>query len=69
MDQRIPTHGATHTSIITNNNNEINTGIAFPMQGTSTTTSIDSGLTTQSDTTTTPHNHAMPPDNGAYESS
>ena len=69
MDQRIPTRGATHTSIITNNNNEISTGIAFPTRGISTATSIDSRLTTQSDTTTTPRNHATPADNGAYESS
>ena len=39
------------------------------MQGTSTVTSVDSGLTTQSDTTTTPRNHATPADNGVYESS
>ena len=69
MDQRIPTCGAPHTSIITSNNNEINTGIAFPTCGTSTATSINSGLTTQSDITTTSHNHATPTDNGAYRSS
>ena len=69
MDQRIPTHGAPHTSIITNNNNKINTGIAFPTRGTSTTTSINSRLTTQSDTTNTPHDHTTPTDNGAYQSS
>ena len=69
MDQRIPTHGAPHTSIITNSNNKINTGIAFPAHGTSTATSINSRLTTQSDTTTTSHNHATPTDNGAYQSS
>ena len=65
MDQRNPTRGATHTSIVTNNNNEINTGIAFPTRGTSTTTSINSGLTTHSDITTT----STPTDNGAYRSS
>ena len=69
MDQRIPTRGAPHTSIITNNNNEINTGIAFPTHGTSTTTSFNSGLTTQSNTTNTSHGHATPTDNGAYKSS
>ena len=58
MDQRIPTRGASHISIITNNNNEINTGIAFPTRGTSTTTSINSGLISQSDTTATSHDHA-----------
>ena len=52
MDQWVPTRGATHTSIVANNNNEINTGIAFPARGTSTTTSINSGLTTHSDMTT-----------------
>ena len=69
MDQRIPARGAPHTSIITNNNNEISTGIAFSTRGTSTTTSINSGLTTQSDTTNTSHDHATPTDNGAYQSS
>ena len=69
MNQQIPTRGTQHTSIITNNNNKINTGIAFPTRGTSTATSINSGLTTQSDTTTTSHNHATPTDNGAYQSS
>ena len=39
------------------------------MQGTSTVTSVDSRLTTQSETTTTPRIHATPADNGAYESS
>ena len=70
MDQQIPTHGVPHTSIITNNN-EINTGIAFPTCGTSTTTSINSGLTTQSDTTTckTPYDQTTPADNGEYHSS
>ena len=66
MDQRIPTCGATDTSVVTNNNNEINTGIAFPTRGTSTTTSINSGLTTHSDITTTSHNQTTPTDNGAY---
>ena len=71
MDQQIPTHGIPHTSIITSNNNEINTGIAFPTRGTSTTTSINSGVTTQSDTTTskTPYDHTTPADNGEYHSS
>ena len=68
MDQRVPTHGATHTSNVTNNNNEINTGIAFPTRGTSTTTSINSGSTTHSDITTTSHNQATSTDNGAYRS-
>ena len=68
MDQRIPTCGVPHTSIITNNNN-INTGIAFPTHSTSTTTSINSGLTTQSDVTTckTSHDQTTPPDNGEYQ--
>ena len=66
MDQRIPTRGATHTSVVTNNNNEINTGIAFQTRGTSTTTSINSSLTTHSDITTTLHNQTTPTDNGAY---
>ena len=66
MDQRVPTHGATHTSIVTNNKNEINTGIAFPTHGTSTTTSINSGSTTHSDITATLHNQTTSTDNGAY---
>ena len=65
MDQRIPTRGATHTSVVTNNNNEINTGIAFPTRDTSTTTSINRGLTTHSNITAT----STPTDNGAYQSS
>ena len=67
MDQRIPNRGVPHTAIITNNN-DINTGIAFPTQSTSTTTSSNSGLTTQSDVTTckTSHNGTTPPDNGEY---
>ena len=69
MDQRVPTCGATHTAIVANNNNEINTGIAFPTRGTSTTTSINSGLTTHSDMTTTLHNQTTSTDNGAYRSS
>ena len=69
MDQRVPTRGATHTSTVTNNNNEINTGIAFPTRGTSTTTSINSGSTTHSDITTTLHNQSTSTDNGAYRSS
>ena len=69
MDQRVPTRGATHTSIVTNNNNEINTGIAFPTHGTSTTTSINSGSTTHSDITTTLHNQTTSTDNSAYRSS
>ena len=69
MDQRVPTHGATHTAVVANNNNEINTGIAFPTHGTSTTTSINSGLTTHSDRTTTSHNQTTSTDNGAYRSS
>ena len=69
MDQQIPTCGDTHTSVVTNNNNEINTGIAFPTRGTSTTTSINSGLTTHSDITLTLHNQTTPTDNGAYQSS
>ena len=70
MDQQIPTRRVPHTSIITNNN-EINTGIAFPTRGTSTTTSINSGLTTQSDTITckTPYDQTTPADNGEYHSS
>ena len=69
MDQRIPTRGAPHTSVITSNKNEINTGIVFPTRGTSTATSINSGLTTHSDITTTSHNQTTPTDNGAYRSS
>ena len=69
MDQWVPTHGATHTSIVTNNNNKINTGIAFPTRGTSTTTSINSGSTTHSDITMTLHNKTTSTDNGAYRSS
>ena len=69
MDQRVPTRGATHTAVVANNNNEINTGIAFPTHGTSTTTSINSGLTTHSDMTTTSHNQTTSTDNGAYRSS
>ena len=69
MDQRVPTCGATHTSIVTNNNNKINTGIAFPTCGTNTTTSINSGSTTHSDITTTSHNQTTSTDNGAYRSS
>ena len=67
MDQRIPNCGVPHTSIITNNN-DINTGIAFPTHSTSTTTSINSGLTTQSDVTTwkSSHDHMTPSDNGEY---
>ena len=67
MDQQIPNHGVPHTSKITNNN-DINTGVAFPTQSTSTTTSINSGLTTQSDVTTckTSHDYTTPPDNGEY---
>ena len=67
MDQRIPNRGAPHTSIITNNN-DINTGIAFPTRSTSTTKSMNSGLTTQSDVTTcnTSHDYMPPPDNGEY---
>ena len=67
MDQRIPSRGVPHTSIITNNN-DINTGIAFPTHSTSTTTSINSWLMTQSDVTTckTSHDHTTPPDNGEY---
>ena len=67
MDQRIPNHGVPHTSIITNNN-DINTGVAFPTQSTSATTSINSGLMTQSDVTTckTTHDYTTPPDNGEY---
>ena len=66
MDQQVPTPGATHTSTVTNNNNEINTGIAFPARGTSTSTSINSGSTTHSDITTTSHNQTTSTDNGAY---
>ena len=69
MDQRVPTRGATHTLTVTNNNNEINTGIAFPTHGTSTTTSINSRSTTHSDITTTSHNQSTSTDNGAYRSS
>ena len=69
MDQRVPTREATHTSIVTNNNNEINTRIAFPTCGTSATTSINSGSTTHSDITTTSHNQMTSTDNGAYRSS
>ena len=69
MDQQVPTRGVTHTSTVTSNNNEINTGIAFPTRGTSTTTSINSGSTTHSDITTTSHNQSTSTDNGAYRSS
>ena len=69
MDQWVPTCGATHTSTVTNNNNEINTGIAFPTRGTSTTASINSRSTTHSDITTTSHNQLTSTDNGAYRSS
>ena len=69
MDQRVPTRGATYTSNVTNSNNEINTGIAFPTRGTNTTTSINSGSTTHSDITTTSHNQTTSTDNGAYRSS
>ena len=69
MDQRVPTCGPTHTSIVTNNNNEINTRIAFPTRGTSATTSINSGSTTHSDITMTLHNQMTSTDNGAYQSS
>ena len=67
MDQRIHNHGIPHTSIITNNN-DISTGIAFPTCSTSTTTSINSRLTTPSDVTTckTSQDHTTPPDNGEY---
>ena len=68
MDQRVPSRGATYTSNVTNNNNEINTGIAFPTRGTSTTTSVNSELTTHSDITTTSHNQTTSTDNGVYRS-
>ena len=66
MDQRVPTRGATHTAVVANTNKEINNGIAFPTRGTSTTTSINTGLTTHSDMTTTLHNQTTSTDNGAY---
>ena len=66
MDQRVPTRGAAHASVIANNSSEINTGIAFPTRGTSTTTSINSGSTTNSDITTTSHSQATATDDGAY---
>ena len=69
MDQRVPTCGAAHASVVANSSNEINTGIAFPTHGTSTTTSINSGSTTNSDITTTSHSQATSTDNGAYRSS
>ena len=68
MDQRVPTCGATYTSNVTNNNNKINTGIAFPTRGTSTTTSVNSGSTTHSDITMTSHIQTTSTDNGAYRS-
>ena len=68
MDQRVPTRGATYASNVTNNSNEINTGIAFPTRWTSTTTSVNSGSTTHSDITTTLHNQSTSTDNGAYRS-
>ena len=69
MDQRVPTRGAAHASVVANNSSEINTGIAFPTRGTSTTTSINSGSTTNSDITTTSHSQATTTDNGAYQTS
>ena len=69
MDQRVPTRGAAHASVVANNSSEINTGIAFPTRGTSTTTSINSGSTTNSDITTTSHSQATATDNGAYRTS
>ena len=69
MDQRVPTRGAAHSSVVANSSNEINTGIAFPTHGTSTTTSINSGSTTNSYITTTSHSQATSTDNGAYRSS
>ena len=69
MDQRVPTRGAAHALVVANSNNEINTGIAFPTRGASTTTSINSGSTTNSDITTTSHSQATATDNGAYRSS
>ena len=67
MDQRVPNRGTPHTSIMTNNN-DINTGIAYSTQSTSTTTSVNSGLTTQSDSSTgkASHRSMTPLDNGAY---
>ena len=65
----MPTRGVTHTSIIAHNSNEINTGIAFPTRGTTTTRSINSGWTTNSDITTTSHNQEAVADNGAYRTS
>ena len=58
MDQRVPNRGTPHTSIMTNNNN-INTGIAYSTQSTSTTTSVNSGLTTQSDSSTGKASHIV----------
>ena len=69
MDQRVPTCGVAHASVVANGSNEINTGIAFPTHGTSTTTSINSGSTTNSDITTTLLSQATSTDNGAYRSS
>ena len=69
MDKRVPARGAAHASVVANNSNEINTGIAFPTRGTSTTTSINSGSTTNSDITMTSHSQATATDNGAYRTS
>ena len=69
MDQWVPTRRAAHASVVANGSNEINTGIAFPTRGTSTTTSINSGSTTNSDITTTSLSQATSTDNGAYRSS
>ena len=67
MDQCVPNCGTHHISMISNNN-DANTGIAYSTQSTSTTTSVNSGLTTQSDSTMdkVSHSSIAPPDNGAY---
>ena len=67
MDQRIPNRGISHTSIMTNNN-DVSTGISYSTQSTSTTTSVNSGLTTQSGSSMDKASQGSmtPPDNGAY---
>ena len=66
MDQQVPARGAAHASVVANGSNEINTGIAFPTRGTSSTTSINSGSTANSDITATSLSQATSTDNGVY---
>ena len=70
MDQQVPHRGTPYTSPMTNNN-DISAGIAYSTQGTSTTTSVNSGLTTRSDSTMEKDSHGSmtPLDNGAYHMS